>query len=69
MTIQERRNPDLIKGRRRERIAKGSGTSIVEVNALIKQFQQMQRQMKQIAKLTGKNGGQLDPRDIMKMLR
>lgn len=69
MTIKERRNPDLIKGRRRERIAKGSGTTIVEVNALIKQFQQMQRQMKQIAKMTGKNGGQMDPRDIMKMLR
>jgi signal recognition particle subunit SRP54 len=69
MTIKERRNPDLIKGRRRDRIAKGSGTQVTEVNALIKQFQQMQRQMKKFAGMSGKNGGQMDPRDIMKMLR
>ncbi len=69
MTIKERRNPDIIKGRRRERIAKGSGTNLAEVNALIKQFQQMQRQMKKFAGMSGKNGGQMDPRDIMKMLR
>lgn len=69
MTIKERRNPDIIKGRRRERIAKGSGTNLAEVNALIKQFQQMQRQMKKFAGMNGKNGGQMDPRDIMKMLR
>jgi len=69
MTVQERRNPDLIKGRRRERIAKGSGTQIVEVNALIKQFQQMQRQMKKFAGMAGKNGGQIDPRELMRMLK
>ena len=69
MTMQERRNPDLIKGRRRERIAKGSGTQIMEVNALIKQFQQMQRQMKKFAGMAGKNGGQIDPRELMRMLK
>ncbi|MBX0327661.1 signal recognition particle protein, partial [Oscillochloris sp. ZM17-4] len=43
MTVKERRNPELIKGSRRERIARGSGTSVQEVNQLTKQFQQMQR--------------------------
>jgi signal recognition particle subunit SRP54 len=69
MTVHERRNPDLIKGRRRERIAKGSGTQVMEVNALIKQFQQMQRQMKKFAGMAGKNGGQIDPRELMRMLK
>ena len=39
MTIQERRKPDILNGRRRERIAKGSGVKIADVNQLIKQFQ------------------------------
>jgi len=46
MTIQERRKPDLLNGSRRKRIADGSGTKIVEVNQLLKQFQQMQQMMK-----------------------
>ena len=46
MTLQERRKPDLLNGSRRTRIANGSGTKISDVNALIKQFQQMQRMMK-----------------------
>lgn len=54
MTLQERRNPELIKGSRRERIARGSGTSVQEVSQLTKQFQQMQRMMKQMA---GAQGG------------
>ncbi|NTV64486.1 MAG: signal recognition particle protein, partial [Oscillochloris sp.] len=49
MTIEERRHPELIKGSRRERIARGSGTSVQEVSQLTKQFQQMQRMMKQMA--------------------
>jgi signal recognition particle subunit SRP54 len=56
MTIEERRNPDMIKGSRRERIARGSGTSVQEVNQLTKQFQQMQRMMKQMSG-GGKGGG------------
>lgn len=39
MTVKERRNPDIIKGSRRKRIAQGSGTSIQEVNQLLKQFE------------------------------
>ncbi|WP_404422670.1 signal recognition particle protein [Nibricoccus sp. IMCC34717] len=46
MTVQERRKPELLNGRRRQRIANGSGTKIVEVNQLLKQFQQMQQMMK-----------------------
>jgi signal recognition particle subunit SRP54 len=65
MTPRERRNPDLIKGRRKERIAKGSGVQLQEVTALVSQFKKMQRMMKQ---LSGK-GGQLNPRDFNKFLR
>ena len=46
MTPEERRRPELIKGSRRLRIAKGSGTSVQAVNQLIKQFGQMQKLMK-----------------------
>lgn len=48
MTPQERRNPDIIKASRRQRIAKGSGTSIQQVNQLLKQFEQSKEMMKQI---------------------
>ena len=46
MTIEERRNPDLIDGSRRLRIANGSGTSTPEVNQLLRQFSEVQRLMK-----------------------
>ena len=46
MTKQERRKPDILNGNRRQRIAKGAGVKIVEVNQLLKQFQQMQKMMK-----------------------
>ena len=48
MTEGERENRDKLIPKRRERIAKGSGTSMAEVNALIKQFEQMQKMMKQL---------------------
>jgi signal recognition particle subunit SRP54 len=76
MTIQERRNPEIIKVSRRARIARGSGTSEQDVSQLIKQFTQMQRMMKQLAGgqgggRRGGRGGQggIDPRDIMRMLK
>jgi signal recognition particle subunit SRP54 len=46
MTPTERENPDLLNGKRRERIAKGSGTNIQEVNRLVKQFEDMRKMMK-----------------------
>lgn len=48
MTVEERRNPDLINGKRRERLAKGSGNTIQEVNAFVKQFDQMKVMMKRM---------------------
>jgi len=50
MTPQERSFPDVIKGSRKRRIANGSGTSIQEVNRLLKQFGQMQKMMKKFGK-------------------
>jgi signal recognition particle subunit SRP54 len=50
MTPEERRRPELIKGSRRLRIAKGSGTSVQQVNALVKQFDQMRKVMKQLGR-------------------
>ena len=47
MTPKERRNPDIIKASRKTRIAKGSGTSVQEVNKLLQQFDQMKKMMKQ----------------------
>src|SRR4051812_3821561 len=46
MTVQERRKPEILNGNRRKRIAEGSGVKIVEVNQLLKQFQEMQKMMK-----------------------
>ena len=49
MTPKERRNPDIIKASRKSRIAKGSGTSVQEVNKLLQQFDQMKKMMKQVS--------------------
>lgn len=49
MTPKERENPGIINLSRKERIAKGSGTSLPEVNALLKQFEQMKKMMKQFS--------------------
>lgn len=54
MTIKERRNPDIIKASQRKRIAKGSGTSIQEVNQLLKQFELSKTMMQRMQKNKGK---------------
>jgi signal recognition particle subunit SRP54 len=51
MTRDERRRPDIIKASRKQRIAAGSGTTVQEVNRLLKQHLEMQRMMKQVGKL------------------
>jgi signal recognition particle subunit SRP54 len=61
MTLQERRDPSIINGSRRRRIARGSGTSVQQVNQLLKQFEMMRRMFGQISKmqpgaLPGKGG-------------
>jgi signal recognition particle subunit SRP54 len=53
MTPQERRRSDIINGSRRKRIARGSGTSVEEVNRLLKQFVQMRKMLKVMGGLAG----------------
>lgn len=55
MTLEERRNPKLMNGSRRRRIAKGSGTQISDVNRLIKQFEDMKKMMKTLNSSGGKS--------------
>jgi signal recognition particle subunit SRP54 len=50
MTPEERRRPELIKGSRRLRIARGSGTNVQQVNHLVKQFGQMRKTMRQLGR-------------------
>jgi signal recognition particle subunit SRP54 len=51
MTPKERRHPDLLKASRKKRIAAGSGTSVQEVNKLLKNFDDMSAMMKRMSKL------------------
>ena len=55
MTPQERRNPDVLNARRRQRIAQGSGTTVQDVNELMREFKQMQKLMQQMK--SGKGRG------------
>ena len=62
MTPEERHNPDILNGRRRRRIAMGSGTTPQDVNQLLNQFRQTQKLMKQLTKARS-------PRDLMGLFR
>ena len=53
MTKEERANPNLINPSRKQRIAKGAGVEVSEVNRLVKQFDQMKKMMKQMPGLMG----------------
>lgn len=57
MTLKERRNPEIIKGSRRRRIAEGSGTTVQMVNQTLAQFEQMKTMMKGIGKMAGSGKG------------
>ena len=48
MTPEERKNPDILKASRKERIAKGSGRNVTEVNNLLKRFDESKKMMKQL---------------------
>ena len=62
MTRVERRNPDILNGSRRARIARGSGTQVQDVNGLVKRFLEARKMMKQLGKLGGMfKGGQQAP--------
>ena len=56
MTVAERRNPSIINGSRKKRIARGSGNSVNEVNKLLKQFSKTKQMMRQFSTLKGKLG-------------
>ena len=62
MTPDERHNPDMLNGRRRRRIAVGSGTTPQDVNQLLNQFRQAQKLMKQLSRSRG-------PRDLQSLFR
>jgi signal recognition particle subunit SRP54 len=51
MTLKERKQPEIIKANRKKRIAAGSGTSVQDVNRLLKQFDDMSEMMKKMSKL------------------
>jgi signal recognition particle subunit SRP54 len=60
MTLQERRSPQILNAKRRQRIAKGSGVSVAEVNTMLNKFAQMQQMMKKMGKfqkMMAKMGG------------
>jgi len=67
MTPAERRNHAIIDGSRRKRIARGSGTSVEEVNRVLKQFVEMRRMLKAMGGLAG--GGMKNKRRLMGMLK
>ncbi len=71
MTPHERKNPEIIRGTRRQRIADGSGTTLMEVNQLLKQFGEMRKLMKSPHKMKGmmnQLGGMPGMKDMMKNL-
>jgi len=53
MTLKERENPEILNASRKTRISKGSGTSIQQVNQLLKQFEDMRKMMKTMNKMGG----------------
>ncbi len=61
MTIEERRKPSLLNASRRKRIAAGSGTTVTDVNRLIKQFSDMKKMMKKMTKKGNRRGGMKFP--------
>jgi signal recognition particle subunit SRP54 len=62
MTLEERHNPDILNGRRRRRIALGSGTTPQDVNQLLNQFRQAQKLMKQMSRARS-------PRDLQSLFK
>ncbi len=56
MTAEEKRKPEIINASRRKRISEGSGTTVQDVNRLIKQFEDMRKMMKQFSSMMGKGG-------------
>ncbi|WP_423363859.1 signal recognition particle protein [Mycoplasma sp. P36-A1] len=68
MTPYERKNPQLIKARRKDRIAKGSGTNNMEINKVLKEHESMKKMMKQMSGMMGNGKMPKNMKDIKKML-
>ena len=69
MTPKERRNPHLIKAKRKTRIAKGSGKQPADVNRVLKEYESMKKMMKQMGSMMGGNGSMPSSfKDIQKMM-
>jgi signal recognition particle subunit SRP54 len=64
MTPSERRSPEIINGSRRQRIARGSGTSVQDVNRLLKQYAQLRKMMKDLKGM----GGRLGRKDLRRAM-
>lgn len=64
MTPEERRDPEILNGSRRRRIAEGSGTEVRDVNQLLKQFREMKKMMKTMSRMMGK-GRSVDLQQLM----
>jgi len=65
MTLKERAKPKIIDASRKRRIAGGSGTTVQEINRLLKQFDSMRGMMKRLNKISGKRGAKAAMRNIM----
>lgn len=63
MTKEERQHPEVINGSRRQRVAKGSGTTVQEVNMLLKQFMEMKKMMKSVTKMA-KSGRKITAQNL-----
>ncbi len=63
MTREEKASPEIINGSRRQRIARGSGTSVQDVNMLLKQFKEMKKMMSSVTKMT-KSGRKILPQNL-----
>jgi signal recognition particle subunit SRP54 len=69
MTPKERRNPQLIKARRKERIAKGCGLNNMEINKVLKEYENMKKVMKQMGGMLGNGKMPTNMKDMMGMLK
>lgn len=69
MTALERQDPKILNSSRRQRIAKGSGVTVQDVNQLLKQFEQMRKMMKQMGMFSRGRGGGMSGRNISSFMR
>lgn len=69
MTIEERRNPTIIKARRKDRIAKGSGLNNMEINKVLKEYENTKKMMKQMVGMMSKGKMPTSMNDIQKMMK